>query len=388
MALLLQSYIKIGMHKLDNTFLTCEGLYFKRKCIFISIFTQKHSSMTLFRVVLLVFWLTSYSTFAQYTETINSNRPGASSGAYAVGINVIQAEGGITYMKNKHELKDAEFGGTGLEYEFRYGIWKEALELNLSGSFQFGKVTDNFNNTSESVGNFRMNTIGAKYLVYDPYKKKEGEGEEKPNLYSWHANHKFQWKTLIPSIAVYGGMNLNLTNTPFVYGSNFNFYNIDEPTISPKLMVITQNNWSGGWVFTMNFIGDRVFMTDYPIYSYILTLTHALSEKAAIFGEHQGIINDIYSDSLFRFGGAYLLSKDIQLDAGITLNTKNTPSVFGVNVGFSYRMDFHKDPDNNNSAEDEKERKDNAAGKNRKKKKDGNGTKEKKTNKDVIDFDD
>ena len=76
------------------------------------------------------------------------------------------------------------------------------------------------------------------------------------------------------------------------------------------------------------------------------------------------------------------------MDAGLTLNTKNTPSVFGLNVGFSYRMDFHVDPDNNNSAEDEKERKDNAAGKNRKKKKDGSGTKEKKSNKDVIDFDD
>ncbi|MGB1269296.1 MAG: transporter [Flavobacteriaceae bacterium] len=350
---------------------------------------EKYSSMTLFRVLFSAFCFTSLSTYAQYTETINSNRPGASSGAYAVGINVIQAEGGFIYTKNNHELQDAEFGGAGLEYEFRYGIWKEALEVNLSGSFQAGKVTDNFLGTSESVGNFRMNTIGAKYLFFDPYKKKEGEGEEKPNLYSWHANHKFQWKTLIPSVAVYAGMNFNITNTPFVYGSNFNFNNLEEPTLSPKIMLITQNNWSGGWVFTMNFIGDRVFMTDYPIYSYILTLTHALSEKAAVFGEHQGIINDIYSDSLFRFGGAYLLSKDIQLDAGLTLNTKNTPSVFGLNVGFSYRMDFHKDPENNNSAEDEKERKDNAGGKNRKKKKkDGSGNKEKKSNKDVIDFND
>ncbi|NQY29553.1 MAG: transporter, partial [Flavobacteriaceae bacterium] len=165
---------------------------------------------------------------------------------------------------------------------------------------------------------------------------------------------------------------------------------LKEPTMSPKIMIITQNNWSGGWVFTMNFIGDRVFMTDFPIYSYILTLTHALNEKSAVFAEHQGIINDVYADSLFRFGGAYLLSQDIQLDAGLTLNTKNTPSVFGINVGFSYRMDFHKDPENNNSAEDEKERKDNAAGKNRKKKKkkDGGGEKEKKNNKDEIDFDD
>lgn len=341
--------------------------------------------MQLLRILFLGICLFTITAHAQYTETINSNRPGASSGAYAVGVNVIQAEGGFFYNRNRHDLRNQTFGGGGLDYEFRYGFWKEALEFNLSGSFQFGKIKDNNAGTSSSVGNFRINTLGAKYLVYDPYKNYE----DKPNLFSWKANHKFKWRTLIPSIAVYAGANFNLTNTPFVYGSNFNFNNIEEPTISPKIMVITQHNWSGGWVFTTNFIADRVFMTDYPIYSYILTLTHTINEKTAVFGEHQGIINDIYADSLFRVGGAYLLTGDIQLDAGVTLNTKNTPSVFGFNVGFSYRLDFHVDPDNNNSAEDEQERKDNAKGKNRKKKKkDGSGEKEQKNQKDEIDFDD
>ncbi len=332
----------------------------------------------------------AYAPFlnAQYTETINSNRPGASSGAYSVGINVIQAEAGITYTKNKHELRNQDFSSFGLDYELRYGIWKEALEINFSGAFQFGSITDNNTNSKSTLGNFKINTIGGKYLVYDPYRIKEGEAEDKPDLYSWHANHKFSWKTLIPSVAVYAGMNFNITDTPFVYGSNFNFNDIEEPTLSPKIMIITQNNWSGGWVFTTNLIADRVLMTDFPIYSYILTLTHALNEKGAVFIEHQGIMNDVYSDSLFRFGGAYLLSKDIQLDTGITLNTKNTPSVFGINLGFSYRLDNHRDPDNNNSAEDEKERKDNAAGKNRKKKnKNKKETIKKDNNKDENIFD-
>ena len=40
-------------------------------------------------------------------------------------------------------------------------------------------------------------------------------------------------------------------------------------------------------------------------------------------------------------------------------NTKDTPSVFSVNFGASYRLDFHKDKevDNGNSAKDERERK-------------------------------
>ena len=114
--------------------------------------------MTLFRVLFISLFTCCFTAQAQYTETINSNRPGASSGAYAVGINVIQAEGGITYMKNKHELRKQDFGGAGLEYEFRYGIWKEALEINLSGAFQFGSITDNTTGTKTSLSNFKINT--------------------------------------------------------------------------------------------------------------------------------------------------------------------------------------------------------------------------------------
>ena len=339
--------------------------------------------MKLLNVFILLFVVTTAK--AQYTETINSNRPGASSGAYSVGINVLQAEGGFFYNKNKHDLRKATFGGGGLDYEARYGIWREQFEVNFTGSFQYGKITDNLAGSKRTLGNFRMNTIGAKYLVYDPYKK----AVSKPNLFSYHANHKFQWRTLIPSVAVYAGANLNLTNTPFVYGSNFNFKDIKEPFFSPKVMLITQHNWSGGWVFTTNIIGDRLFMADYRIISYIITLTHAINEKVAVFGEHQGIFNDIYGDALFRVGGAYLFGKDLQLDGGLTLNTKNTPTVFGFNLGVSYRWDMHTDPDNKNSAEDEQKRKDNAKGKNRKKKRPKKGEKGKseKRNKDVIDFD-
>ena len=123
--------------------------------------------MSLLRALIISIFVCSFTAQAQYTETINSNRPGASSGAYAVGINVIQAEGGITYMKNKHELRKQDFGGAGLEYEFRYGVWKEALEVNLSGAFQFGNITDNNAGTKTSLGNFKINSLGAKYLFYE-----------------------------------------------------------------------------------------------------------------------------------------------------------------------------------------------------------------------------
>ena len=43
---------------------------------------------------------------AQYTEIINSNRPGDSQSAFSVGSNVIQIETGANLLNEKHELLD------------------------------------------------------------------------------------------------------------------------------------------------------------------------------------------------------------------------------------------------------------------------------------------
>lgn len=348
--------------------------------------------MQLFRnFFLIIITFSALSVNAQYTETINSNRPGASTGAFSVGKNVIQGEGGFYTIKNNHELRDATFKGWGFGYEFRYGLLWEELEINFQGNFQSGTQTFNASTlpTEAKVSNFTNNTFGVKYLFYDPWKNRE---EEKPNLYSWKANKRFKWQNLIPALSGYAGINLNFSDTPFVYGSNFNFASLTEPTISPKIMIMSQNNWSGGWVFVINLIGDRLFMTDYPIYSYILTLTHSFHPQWSIFLEHQGIKNDIYADSLLRAGGAYLFSKDFQLDTGITFNTKNSPTFFSVNLGISYRYDMHVDPeDNGTDAEDELERKENKEGKNRKKKKNKKkkgGKVDSKRDNDIPDFDD
>ena len=92
-------------------------------------------------------------------------------------------------------------------------------------------------------------------------------------------------------------------------------------------------------------------------------MTKALNSQWVVFGETQGIQSDFYADNLFRLGGAYLWSKDFQLDTALTFNTKDTPSVFSVNLGVSYRLDFHKDKeiDNGTSAKEEGKRKSRAS---------------------------
>ena len=289
--------------------------------------------MTRIKILFLTaFFIISFgSVSAQYTDMINTNRPGVSQGAFSVGKNVLQFESGISYGKEKHSLLDTETSVFAIDYSARYGFFREELEVSLIGSFEMHNVTDERGAVplEYKQSNFRSNTLGAKYLIYDPYRKMEEKG---PNLYSWKANNKFQWADLIPAVSVYAGANFDFADNPFTPEA--------ESTISPKLVVSTQNHWIGGFVFVTNIIVDRV-TTDFPTYGYILTLTHATNDYFSIFVENQGFKSDFYADQLFRGGAAALITPDLHVDASITLNFKDTPSLFYGRIGVAYRFDMH-----------------------------------------------
>jgi hypothetical protein len=290
--------------------------------------------------LLIVFFIPSSLIFAQYTDVINSNRPGLSKSAFSVGTKVIQFEVGPYVVSEKHTPLQYEVSGFGADFAVRYGFLFEQLELNIEGIFQNDTFTDKRSTIPQenSRSNFRTISIGAKYLILDPHKNSENN---KPNLYSYHANRKFKWKELIPAISIYAGVNIDTKNNPYVANG--------VEGISPKIMLATQHNLVGGWVVVMNFQKDRIG-SNQSDFQYLLTLTKSINQKWVVFGETQGIKSDFYADNLFRFGGAHLLSDNFQLDTAITMNTKDTPSVFNISLGASYRLDFHQDKndDDNN----------------------------------------
>jgi hypothetical protein len=269
---------------------------------------------------------------AQYTDVINSNRPGASQSAFSVGTNVLQLEVGPYFIKEKRPVFPSyEVSGLGIDFAAHYGFWKEALELNIQGTFQNDTQTfSSLTNVENKRSNFKSLNFGAKYLVYDPHKNKD----DQPNVYSYHANRGFKWSSLIPAVSVAAGVNYDTPDNPYTAAA--------VEGLSYRGVLITQNNFSGGWVFITNFMLDRIG-SDQTDFQYILTLTHSFDPKWVVFGETQGISSDFYADNLFRIGGGYLLSKDLQLDTALTLNTKDTPSVMRISFGASYRFDRHKD---------------------------------------------
>jgi hypothetical protein len=288
-------------------------------------------------ILYLLLFCFSIST-AQYTDLLNSNRPGFSQGAFSVGKKVLQFETGLGFGKEKHDLLNTDTNAFVMDYGVRYGIFKEELEISIFGTYQSNNTTQSVGgfNTEYKESNFKSNTIGAKYLFYDPYRKRELEG---PNLYSWKKNNKFQWEDLIPAVALYVGANFDFEDNPLTPDPDETTPE-NEGSISPKVVLSTQNNWIGGWVFVTNIYADRI-TTDFPSYGYIVTLTHTPTDWFSVFIENQGFKSDFYADQLLRGGTAILINKNFHVDASLLINFKDTPSLFYGRVGIAYRFDMH-----------------------------------------------
>lgn len=301
--------------------------------------------------VLLTFQLSN----AQYTDIVNSNRPSESMSAFAVGITVIQLEGGLGYINEKDntfavDTLDYKANGVMGDLNVRYGFFKEQLEVLLELSYQ--KDSQVFSNRERGRSGLKSSTIGLKYLVYDPFKFYE----ENVNLYSWKANHKFKMSQLIPIVAVYGGMNLNFSNNKFLIGAE------ELAIVSPKLMLITQNIFGEQIVFITNTFLDKM-VTEGQQLGYLLTATKGFNERWSAFAEYKGLSNKFYKDNFISAGGAYLLNGNLQIDASISKSLKDSPSIMYGGIGVTWRSDTnYKDhliesPDKNKADKAKKDKK-------------------------------
>ncbi|MBT8263994.1 MAG: transporter [Muriicola sp.] len=268
---------------------------------------------------------------SQYTEVINSNRPGLSVSAYALGKGVIQAEFGILYEQRDHTDLSRESTIMGADLALRYGLVFETLELIYEGTYVNEDITFTAFDLNETRTDFSRNRIGLKYLIYDPFKNPE---RTKPNLYSWRANNKFQLADLVPAVSVYAGASFTLGDNPFYP---------EDPLVAPRAMIATQSSVSSRLVLITNLIYDKIG-TDFPEMEYLVSISHALKNpKWSVFIENQGIKSDRYADILLRTGIAHLFSKNFQADIQFGASIKTTPSRMFGTVGFSYRLDLHED---------------------------------------------
>ena len=277
------------------------------------------------KTFLIAFFLMVASVnYAQFTDVINSNRPGESMSAFSVGKTVFQAELGLFGISEKNDPSKKEANGFGSDLSVRYGAFLEQLEIMLDMQFQHDYYKAPLGDETRS--GLKQTTLGVKYLIYDPFLSLD----DKPDLYSWKKNHKFNWKDFIPAVGIYGGLNIKIGNNPFPFEG--------DSKVSPKVMLITQNHFGSRWVFVTNSILDKI-ATDNTSLGYVLTLTRGFNIRWSGFLEHQGVKSDFYSDAIFRAGAAFLIRENIQIDASIGKNIKDTPSLLVGGFGISWRFD-------------------------------------------------
>jgi len=289
-------------------------------------FSLKSHSMSTIKTLFFAFiFLIPTIHYGQHTDEINSNRPGESMSAFAVGKTVFQVESGVFGITENHNLLKYDANGFGVDVELRYGAFLENLEFIADVQYLYETFT--YPMQVDDRADFKQSVLGAKYLIYDPNKGYKREAD----IYSWKANHKFDWHQLIPAVAVFGGANFTGKDNPFYWRS--------KSEISPKAALILQNHLGdGSWVFVANIIYNYI-TTDYPSLSYIVTLTKGINQHWSAFAENQGIKSDFYSDAIVRGGAAYLINKNLQVDASISTNFKDTPSILYGGVGLSWRYD-------------------------------------------------
>lgn len=289
------------------------------------------------------------AVYSQYTDVINSNRPGNSMSAFAVGKRVYQLETGFSYKSLEHKgFNNSQVEGFQIDGMLRAGLFSERLELIWDFSYHSDELTNAtvMPAITEKRSGFLRNVIGAKFLVFDPVK----EEDKQINIRSWDANHGFHWRNMIPAVSVYAGANFFFGDNPYQFSNQYNlnnvaFYaNLEEPQISPKVLIATQSNFLPFWALITNFSYNRIG-TDYPEFGYTLTVTHAFQSnpRFSIFLENQGFDSEIYADNLMKLGFAYLISKNFQFDLNFGTSLKNTPSQNYGGFGIAVRLDRHKD---------------------------------------------
>lgn len=270
----------------------------------------------------------SFILKAQYTEVINSNRPGFSESPYSVGTGVYQFEGNFFFRDATATPVFSNPGAYGIDFAFRTSIGIERLELNVNTAFQNDKVA--FNNIFESsyrkfgIGKL---TVGAKYLLFEPtYQDKSKE------VRSWKKRHAFDWKRLYPSVAIYGGVNFGNMLSPVHQRGG----------ITQKLGILLQNEFSQYFNVITNFYFDYVGSQSTQ-YSLIATATYNFHFRWSAFIEHQSIFENFETKSNMGIGATYLFTRNLQINTSLRGTFEQDATGYYVSAGVSYRIDTHQD---------------------------------------------
>lgn len=289
-------------------------------------------------LVFLLIGISNQLVTAQYTDIINSKRPGFSESPYGIGKNVYQLETDFFYRSSDNLSYYDKPSTFGTSMNIRVGQFLEKLEMNANITYQNDEIQaiagPNYNHYG--ISDF---SLGVKYLIF----QKEFTDKSK-EIRSWVKRTSYDSKRYIPSVGIYAGVHTNfLVNDSFLQKDAFIEGNSYEDGMSYKGALLLQNDFTDRFVVLTNLIADRITSNN-EFYSYIITATYAVNQNWSFFAENQGKYKKKYSPE-YQIGGglAYLISPNLQLDISARTNFFDNYSYVYASTGFAWRLDRHQD---------------------------------------------
>jgi hypothetical protein len=286
---------------------------------------------------------------AQYTEIINSNRPGYSESPYSVGTGIYQIEGGYQYKTTNGFVQDETFKTHITNQVVRIGALSERLEFKLLFNQEYHKIkSPTLSLTSKSSSAYGF---GLKYLLLNARVKNRDH-----EIRSWKKRTGFHWSMLVPSVGLDASVTFeanpskskNFTSKTIyeIYKKNSPIGAFVNPNGSFKFRVLLQNHINYKWVIVTNVGFENILFNNsfyLNIFNFAIATTYNINNQWSTFLESKNEFNKYQNDFDIRTGVAFLLNKNLQFDSSINISKATEIKNIGVSVGFSYRIDKHVD---------------------------------------------
>jgi len=248
-------------------------------------------------VIILIGFIIYTPSFAQYQETIASDRPGQSNSPYTVGKMVLQLQTGVQFGGgNADNYKRNDFE---VPLFLRFGI-SDKIEINTFWGLR-NTNTERFNQEFKSSG-FNAANFGLRFNIFE-------ETEKAPAL-----GFEFTYKTKM-------------------VGEDF------KPDFaSAKFNIMASKRISDLISLTANLGTDFDGYGDAPAGFYTLNLALTVTDELSVFFENYSFFNGDYFDTYFDFGGGYLINNNLQLDLYGGFGYNDDTFDYFVSGGVSYRI--------------------------------------------------
>ena len=255
--------------------------------------------------ILLCIFLFGNNAWAQLSETLRSDRPGATDAATAVGQGMAQVQSGVSYFSLEHVTLDVRSEGPNLGLTLRYGII-EKLEFRTSMAWRWETITTQ--GLEENRGGMALWNFGFRYNILDGHEEGLSLGIQGDLRVQRIGPPEFQIDRPTPRIFAL-----------------YNFPVLDFLLVSGNLGLV----WNDP---------DRD-----PVGAFTLNLSKGVGPNTTVFIEAFGNLYIEAEGFNLNAGVGHLLNNDLQLDFVLTyFGASGELQGFGVDAGVSWRFGVNR----------------------------------------------